>query len=985
MDILEIFPSNGLDRSILAPVLLGLGFLAFFAETLGWPFVGLVVPGYLASIWTTAPVTAATVIGESVCTYWLARAIGQWIPRTGAWSAFFGRERFFLLIISSVFIRLVSEGYALPTLAEYYRFRHASELYSLGLVLVPLMANSFWNVGFMRGVFFSGVSTSLTYLVLNYLLLPHTNLSLSRFELTYESVALDFLQAGKAYLIILAGALLAARSNILYGWDFNGVLVPGLLAIAWYSPLKLVTTLGEAVIVAFLAQQAVRLPPLSRQLVEGPRRIVLAFVIGFSLKICIGYAGMWLWAGERMTDFYGFGYVLPSLVAVKIWERQNAAQVIMPTIRISLLGFLVGNVVGYSLQLAYPLPPTTDTVVPRFAHSESLAAELTLQSSWPLRGGATEPEEGALTLTHQLIRTMNRKDQAARLGIQPLAEQAGLGITRTTDSLGATWWVFRTLPGAEYKLGRVPAVALRETAGARGAVVAFGDSAHGSAALAAFIAAQLDAGLILVVPDGMAEETEQRWIQALSDASGWNMIAELRANRDSAVVKTIRLQSPGRAALAETLGVNASPKGGWHVLRLDAQRMLSAAARGVGETPPIQRWPADLFAELMQRRPQRSPRTSQPGMVAAEALRAFSRLFVPVMTGWSDGFAPPPHVLSLAEPLGYRFALVQDGTEQALILFRPRPRSTQDWLVWAARRTNSGLLVSTPDATGQADLCDSVRMLASLSGASHVVLGDVGRAGGAGESRDSITFRRSYYQRAHELLLDKGVRVLQARRIPVNYQTTREDLVLTTGDVARRPLGIPAWTSVLSPMWAQIGVKTRWYDASSELFAMRGTVDPVLGYARRFAPSGVILVWIAPEIATRWRPKRLPRLLPLFERFGMPTRDADVAQELDDRAGSAGSAACNTERLFETLDRLYRSRNPHLLSEVVKRGRRCNAVLVRDSETRVVYLVAHSASHAAACRLDDCTDRWIRNVNNLPEARRAIVGRRSMVARERRK
>jgi len=32
-----------------------------------------------------------------------------------------------------------------------------------------------------------------------------------------------------------------------YGWDYNGILVPALLAVAWYEPTKLLGTFLEAV------------------------------------------------------------------------------------------------------------------------------------------------------------------------------------------------------------------------------------------------------------------------------------------------------------------------------------------------------------------------------------------------------------------------------------------------------------------------------------------------------------------------------------------------------------------------------------------------------------------------------------------------------------------------------------------------------------------------------------------------------------------
>src|SRR5688500_13297038 len=147
-----IFPENGLHSSLHAPILIGLFALTVFAETLGWTYAGLVVPGYLATVFVAAPVTGALILVEALLTYWLTALVGLWVPLTGAWSSAFGRERFFLFIISAVLVRLGIEGNLLPWLATRTQLTHARELYSIGLVLVPLLANAFWNAGFRTAV-----------------------------------------------------------------------------------------------------------------------------------------------------------------------------------------------------------------------------------------------------------------------------------------------------------------------------------------------------------------------------------------------------------------------------------------------------------------------------------------------------------------------------------------------------------------------------------------------------------------------------------------------------------------------------------------------------------------------------------------------------------------------------------------------------------------------------------------------------------------
>src|SRR5688500_129071 len=140
-----LFPPNGLDRSLHAPVLIGLCILTVLRETLGWSYAGLVVPGYLAVVFLAARVTGVLVVVESLAAYGLAAAVGRWLPKTRAWSTLFGRERFLLLIIAAIFARLVMEAAFLPWLLARYEFAHSRELYSVGLVLVPLLANSYWN------------------------------------------------------------------------------------------------------------------------------------------------------------------------------------------------------------------------------------------------------------------------------------------------------------------------------------------------------------------------------------------------------------------------------------------------------------------------------------------------------------------------------------------------------------------------------------------------------------------------------------------------------------------------------------------------------------------------------------------------------------------------------------------------------------------------------------------------------------------------
>ncbi len=367
LSTLTLFPHYSLDTSILVAVLVGVVLLALLTETLGWVFVGLVVPGYLASIFVIHPEAGTTVLLEAVLTYLLALGLSQGMSRTGAWSDFFGRDRFFVIVLSSLLVRAVCEAWLMPHVGRWLDARLGTtfaldrSLHSIGLVLVPLTANAFWKLKLRRGLIQVAVPVALTYALLRWVLLPATNLSFSSLELIYEDIAQNFLASPKAYIILLTTALLAARFNLRYGWDFNGILVPALLALIWLEPSKLVATLVEVVVLVLATRALLALPGLRTLNLEGPRKTVLVFFLGFVLKWSLGWAVGGRLPGLKVTDLFGFGYLVPTLLAVKILQKRDMPRILFATVHTSLAGFLVGSLVGFGLSLVEPRPVVAAT------------------------------------------------------------------------------------------------------------------------------------------------------------------------------------------------------------------------------------------------------------------------------------------------------------------------------------------------------------------------------------------------------------------------------------------------------------------------------------------------------------------------------------------------------------------------------------------------------------------------------------------------
>ncbi len=391
--LLPLVPSTYVDSSLFTAVLLGVLLLFVLGELYGWPQSGLVVPGYLAGVLVIQPAAAAVIAIEAVLTWALAVALGRGLPRILPISRPFGRDRFFLILLCSVFVRLAVEaGWGEDFTASMGWDVHGP-FHSMGLVLVPLAANALWMPGLLRGVPLVGLPVLAVYWLLDGVLLPYTNLNLSHFAFTYENLAHDFVSVPRAYILLLVSTLLAMRLNLRFGWEFGGVLVPGLLAIAWIHPEQLLATLAEVLVTVWILRLLTCVPPFSRVNLSGLRPLVLAFSVSYLLKL-----GLAVWLGEnapglRATDLFGFGYLLPSLVVVRCWRQGQLMRVLLPTTLASLGGFVLGSGVGMALEGLRPL--TTDTPQELAAPPQIPAWQALARGTLP-RVPGREPDEGTL-------------------------------------------------------------------------------------------------------------------------------------------------------------------------------------------------------------------------------------------------------------------------------------------------------------------------------------------------------------------------------------------------------------------------------------------------------------------------------------------------------------------------------------------------------------------------------------------------------------
>jgi hypothetical protein len=357
--MLHLFPDRMLDGSIHTAVLVGILLLWFLTERWGWVFAGFVVPGYLAALGIVAPASLAAITVEAILTYGVVWALGAGASELGLWSRVFGRERFLLFVVISVPVRLVVEGLGAPQ-AELLIGQlwdvpawQGQRFFGIGVVLVPLLANAWWKLGLGRGLLQVGVVTGLTWAVLALLLIPYTNFQFGGFEQTFEDVALDFLASPKIYIVLVTAAFFGARNNLLYGWDFGGIMVPALLALVALTPTELVVTLLEAVVLAAFYVVVVQLPGIRSLNLEGPRRLVSMYLLSYALKWILAMAAQALDIQFYVSDLYGFGYLLTSLIAVRCVKGGRWGRTLLPLLYTTGQGLLAGLVI--SLVLAWAL------------------------------------------------------------------------------------------------------------------------------------------------------------------------------------------------------------------------------------------------------------------------------------------------------------------------------------------------------------------------------------------------------------------------------------------------------------------------------------------------------------------------------------------------------------------------------------------------------------------------------------------------------
>ncbi len=624
---LSLLPASSLDLSVLVVILAGTLVLFYLCEVFGWPFGGLVVPGYLASVLIVAPSAAITVFAEALLTVAAVAVVSDLLARTGAWTRFFGRERFLLIVVMSILVRQSAEVWLWPWGLQWVATHTGTELlpigdaHSVGLVLVPLTANALSRGGLGRGLIGVIVPTLVAWVILRDLLLPATNVSLGAMTLAYQDPSLDFLRSAHAYFILATGAWVASQLNGTLAWSAGGILIPTLLGLSWFEPWRIAATLAEAIALAIVYRAVTSLPVIRHWNVEGARKLAVLVVLSTGFRIGIAWLHH-VGYNVRTDDVTGLGYLLSALVALKILQYGRAPTVLLPAVGTSLAAFVGGSAAAWVAAQVIPTP-----------HIETSATDSAAENR------LARTPEGVLLAARERVRTDPQRAPAIHLPAADLARfrsfwhrtEAALaaGTAPTADSAPE----FLTIGAIAAQVGDRPWVRVTE-AGERPDELA----GWGSALLRVG-----GTGPMLL------------WSDAWSHVPRPDALIQHCLSLDCAGIFVAGVQVPDRTddALA--------------ALRSSLSRPMQdvapqAPAAFVPETPQI--WAGDLVAAVLDR----PAATWSP---TRDEMSFLEGTLVPALGAWAEGKLPFEAIVPLTRAVGLEAALTLGCGEAPCLLVTP--------------------------------------------------------------------------------------------------------------------------------------------------------------------------------------------------------------------------------------------------------------------------------------------------------------------------
>lgn len=393
----------------------------------GFALSGLIVPGFLVPLTMAYPITGCLIVIEAVIAWGIVATFCRLAPSLGFGSKLFGRDRFFAILLASIFARLLIEAVIFPYLISHMdaqnQLQAKQQATSFGLILVPLLANQFWKPGLKRGLIASGLANMLTYLIISLILIPLTNFNFQSMQVHFDLASQYLPDTPKTYIILMTTVFIASRFNLKYGWDFSGIIFPGLIALSLADPYHLLMTLCETLFLVVFAKICFLLPSFKAKAQSGAYSIIFFFNLALVYRFLILPHFASYLPSTATDDLLGLGYIMSVMFAIKINRQAGYGLHLAPSLsQVAVIGGLVGLMVSTFLAMI------TRTEVPKsIDHNRSLESSALAAS--------IQDSEHPISSNRHRITPQTHKDLVTYLHNQYDQDRLGLIDGRTQRQL----------------------------------------------------------------------------------------------------------------------------------------------------------------------------------------------------------------------------------------------------------------------------------------------------------------------------------------------------------------------------------------------------------------------------------------------------------------------------------------------------------------------------------------------------------------------
>lgn len=359
MDIfpLHLFPPGLAYTAIFASVWLGALLTIIFNLTLGWRASSFIVTGYLVPILLVQPSIFYSILVEAITTFLLFYLLSSVLTQYKAGYPFFGKEVFMIIFLISIVVQVVYNSEIFPWIQSTYQYWFNANLFpegaphSYGLIIVALTSHLFYRAGLTRGLYQIIFIFLLVFLIIRYVFIPFTNFNVYNLIHLYTQISPYIEAMPKRYIVLVVTGMVAMHYQQTYSWRHFGVLIPILLALHWYQPLRLVVTFIEAFVIYGIVQVLFNFAIITEKSLEGSKKFAVFFTVSFFYKIALTLL-LALYASDMtISSFYGIGYLLSTLLAIKFYENKPILKVIRSLVQILIIGVLLSSIIGFALTL----------------------------------------------------------------------------------------------------------------------------------------------------------------------------------------------------------------------------------------------------------------------------------------------------------------------------------------------------------------------------------------------------------------------------------------------------------------------------------------------------------------------------------------------------------------------------------------------------------------------------------------------------------